>query len=305
MPPATEATLPDFVVVGAPKCGTTSLYHYLAQHPEVFLPRQKELHYFSFEELEHNSRGPGDEHVLRSACRSLDEYQGFYSDVGEARTVGEVTPSYLYYYQAAERMRDTLGEARIVVALRDPIEKAFSQYMHLVRDNREPLSFAEGLAAEEQRTRDGWAALWRYAGSSLYAPGLRRYREVFGPERVKVILSEDLRRDPGATLAELFTFLGIDPSFRPDTDQVHHRSGRPRSRLLASAISKPGPLSSIARGLLSDGLRTRVRTWLQNANTGEKGEVDPASRALLRERFRDDVREVEELLGRELGWLLP
>ena len=304
MPPATDVRLPTFVVVGAPKCGTTSLYHYLAQHPEVFLPRQKELHYFSREELAQNSRGPGDEHALRSACATREEYEGWYAGAGGARAVGEVSPSYLYYGEgAAGRMREVLGRARIVIAVRDPIDKAFSQYMHLVRDNREPLPFREGLAAEERRTRDGWAALWRYAGSSLYAAGVRRYREVFGEENVRVIVNEDLRGDPQRVLAELFEFVGVDPSFRPDTSRVHHRSGRPKSKRLANALSKPGPLSSMARALLPDGLRTRVRGFLQNANTGEKGDLDPGARELLRARFADDVREVEELLGRELGWL--
>ena len=304
MPPATDLRLPTFVVVGAPKCGTTSLHHYLGQHPQVFLPRQKELHYFSHEELSGNSQGPGDGHVLRSACASRAEYQGWFEGAAGARAVGEVSPSYLYYAEGvAGRMRAALGPARIVVAVRDPIEKAFSQYMHLVRDNREPLSFRAGLEAEDERTNAGWAALWRYAGSSLYAPGIRRYGELFGPENVRVIVNEELRANPAAVLAGLFEFIGVDPSFQPDTSRTYHRSGAPRSKRMADAISKPGPLSSMARALLPDGVRTRVRTFLQNANTGAKGEVDPGSRRRLREQFADDVRAVERLLGRELGWL--
>jgi hypothetical protein len=295
--------LPDFVVVGAPKCGTTSLHHYLGQHPDVFLPSQKELHHFSHPELERNSNGPGDARVLRSACATRERYAAFFAGAERAGAVGEVSPSYLYYHATvAERLRAALGEARIVVVVRDPIEKAWSQYMHLVRDDRERLSFPEALAAEEQRTRDGWAALWRYAGSSLYAEGIEHYRSVFGPERVRVIAQEDLRRDPAAVVAELFAFVGVDPGFAPRVDRTYHRSGAPRSRLLARALSS-GPLGALARSLLPDGLRTRLRSRLQDANTGPRGAIDAASRESLRARFAADVRSLEALLGRELRWM--
>jgi hypothetical protein len=301
---ATNVKLPDFVIVGAPKCGTTSLHHYLAQHPDVFLPAQKELHFFSYADMARNAKGPSDAHVLRSACATRAEYEAFFADAGGARAVGEVSPSYFYYADtAAERMRAGLGEARIVALVRDPIEKAWSQYMHLIRDNREPLSFPEALAAEEQRTRDGWAALWRYAGSSLYMPAIERYRATFGAERVKVLVQDDLRRDTRAVVADLFDFIGVDAAFEPDTGRTYHRSGAPKSKLLANVISKSGPLSSVARAVMPDGLRTRVRTFLQNANTGAKGEMDEASRDALRERFADDVAALERLLGRELGWM--
>ncbi len=301
--PHADARLPDFVVVGAPKCGTTSLHHYLAQHPDVFLPGQKELHYFSHAHMTRNSSGPGDAHVLRSACATRAEYEAFFTGAQDARAVGEVSPSYLYYADAADALRAELGEIRIVVVVRDPIEKAYSQYMHLVRDNREPLSFRDALEAEQQRTHSGWAALWRYAGSSLYMPGIERYRSTFGAERVKVIVQDDLRADPATALAELFAFVGVDPAFEPDTGRTYHRSGAPKSKLLANVISRPGPLASVARAVLPDGLRTKVRSFLQNANTGEKGEMDAASRALLRERFTDDVAALEQLLGRALGWM--
>jgi len=303
MPSAREPRLPTFVVVGAPKCGTTSLHHYLTQHPDVFLPRRKELHFFSHPELRANSRGPGDRHLLRSVCATRAEYERWFEGAGRARAVGEVSPSYLYYADAAaSRMLEHLGPVRIVVVVRDPVEKAFSQYMHLVRDDRERLPFSAALAAEEERTRDAWAVLWRYAGSSLYAPGIRRFREVFGPENVRVIVNEDLRADAASVLAGLFEFVGVDPRFRPDTRREHHRSGRPRSRLLARALAQPGPLASAARALLPDGWRARVRSLLQSANTGAKGELDAAARRALRERFAPDVLEVERLLGRRLGW---
>ena len=294
--------LPSFVVVGAPKCGTTSLYHYLGQHPEVFLPARKELHYFSHDRLCANSAGPGDAHVLRSACATRSEYEGYYTGAEGFAAVGDVSPSYLYYHEAAERMHEELEQARIVMILRDPVEKAFSHYMHLVRDNREPLTFCQALEAEEERTREGWAALWRYVGGSRYAGGVEHYLRVFGEERVLVLFQEELRADPTSCLGELFRFVGVDASFRPNTDTVYHRSGRPRSRLLADLVSKPGPVSTLARVLLPPALRDRVRAAMQNLNTGQKDVMDDETRALLAREFRDDTRRLEALLARRLPW---
>ena len=294
--------LPNFVVVGAPKCGTTSLYHYMAEHPDVFVPERKELHYFSHPDMARNATGPEDAHVLRSLCSTPEEYATYYDGAEGHAAVVDVSPSYLYYHDAAERMRTELGEPGIVVILRNPVEKAFSHYMHLVRDNREPLSFREGVAAEAERTQAGWAALWRYVGNSIYAPGVARYREVFGDERVLVLFYEDLRADAESFVARVFEFLGVDAGVRPDVERVYHRSGRPRSKLLANVLSKAGPVSSLARALLPEGVRNSVRAALQNMNTGAKDELDAETRAWLAPRFREDAENLAALLGRDVPW---
>jgi hypothetical protein len=200
-------------------------------------------------------------------------------------------------------MRRELGDARIVILLRDPIGKAFSQYMHLVRDGRETLPFFRALEAEAERTRQGWSMIWRYAGSSRYAARVRRYLDAFGPERVRVYRFEDFIADPQATLTDLWTWLGIDPAVRPDTSRAFNASSRPRSRLVASLISKRSPLAAAARALVPAGVRNRVTEAVRGLNAGAKGGVDEPSAEYLRTQFRDDVTETEALLGRPLGWL--
>ncbi|HZA66279.1 MAG TPA: hypothetical protein VE592_04975, partial [Geminicoccaceae bacterium] len=138
-----DVRLPNFVVAGAAKCGTTSLFHYLKQHPDVFLPAQKELHYFAYDHLSRNSGGPGGARSLDFACATREAYEAHYRAAGSQVAIGEVSPSYFYFDEVSERIETELCAPKIVIILRDPIEKAYSQYMHLVRDNRETLPFFE------------------------------------------------------------------------------------------------------------------------------------------------------------------
>ncbi len=295
--------LPNFVVVGAPKCGTTSLYHYLRQHPEVYLPARKELHYFTRELLLRDTAGPGDGAVLRHLCPTSEAYAAEFSAAGTATALGDISPSYFDFPEVAGQMRRELGDPRIVILLRDPIAKAFSQYMHLVRDGRETLAFHDALRAEADRTARGWSLIWRYAASSIYAERVRRYLDTFGPERVRIFLFEEFSREPQAVLDELWRFLEVDPGVRADTSQVFNASSRPRSRALAGLVSKRSPLAAAARAVIPASLRLRAVELVRRLNAGRKGEVDERSRAYLREYFAADVRETETLLARRLDWL--
>lgn len=295
--------LPNLVVVGAPKCGTTSLYHYLKQHPEVYVPTRKELHYFTREQLARDTAGPGDAAVLRHSCPDREAYEAEFAGARNERIRGDISPSYFDFPEVAAAMRRELDDARVVILLRDPVAKAFSQYMHLVRDGRETLAFYDALEAEADRVRRRWSMIWRYASSSLYAGRVRTYLDAFGPARVRIYLFEEFIADPQAMLTDLWRFLGIDQSVRPDTSRTFNASSRPRSRVLATLVSKRSPLAAVARTLMPSGLRGRVTEAIRGLNAGKKGEVDARSRAYLREYFAADVRETEAILGRELEWL--
>jgi len=295
--------LPNFVVIGAPKCGTTSLHHYLSQHPEVYVPKRKELHYFSYAHMQRFAAGPGDAHILKPLCATRQAYEKHYEKAGIQSAVGDISPSYLYYAEVSERIKAELGRPKIVVVLRDPIDKAFSQYMHLVRDNRETLSFYDALMAEKQHERDGWAALWRYSESSLYAAKLKRYLDDFGIDRVKILLFAELSRNPHAVMRDLFHFLDIDPNFHPDTSKVLNKSGLPKSRALADFLAKPNVVTAVAKKMVPESVSSTIRSALVNLNTGAKRQIDEKSRAYLRDFFAADVGEVEKLLGQKLNWL--
>jgi len=295
--------LPNFVVIGAPKCGTTSLYYYLRQHPDIYLPERKELHYFSYEHMKRLVGGPGDAHILSTVCQNRGTYEQFYSAVRNEHAVGDISPSYFYFADVSERIKTELDSPKIVILIRNPIQKAFSQYMHLIRDNRESLGFFDALLAEKQRIAQGWAALWRYAESSIYTPRIEKYLSVFGSNRVKIIRFEDLTTACYATLEDLFRFLEVDPSFRPDVSQTYNRSGKPRLRFVADFIAKPNVITSVARKLLPEATTTSLKNTLRRLNTGKKAEIEDSAQGYLRDYFEDDIAKLDALLQTRLDWL--
>jgi len=297
-----DPRLPNFLVIGAPKSGTTSLFHYLSQHPDVYLPVRKELHYFSYAQIAANVAGPRDDVVLPALCAGREEYERHYSDVDRQRAVGEISPSYLYYDEVRESILRELGRVRIVVLLRNPVDKAFSQYMHLVRDGRESLSFAGGLHAEQHRREQHWSDLWRYAESSLYAERVANYIATFGRENVRVYLFDDLTERPDDVMHDLFEFLELDPGVRCDTSRVYNRSGVSRSRLLSAFMAEHNPLKTALKRVVPERLRVRLRERILSWNTGAKPEMEPDVRRRLTRFFRDDAARLAELLEQSLPW---
>jgi Sulfotransferase family len=295
--------LPNFLVIGAAKSGTTSLHYYLKQHPDVYLPIKKELHYFAYENMKRATGGPGDRNIISHICQSRQAYEVFYTEARAQTAIGEVSPSYLYFSDVGKRMLEELKKPKIIAVLRNPIERAFSQYMHLVRDNRESLGFYDALLAEKGRIANGWGALWRYAESSLYSQRLKTYLDLFGDQHVKIFLYDDLSKTPELVMQELFAFIGVDPSYQIDVDRVYNRSGKPKSRFVADLLAKPNSVKSLAARWVPESLREPLKLRLQNLNTGSKGRIDDRSRAYLKEFFAQDIGEVQRMLDRPLGWL--
>ena len=295
--------LPNFVVVGAAKCGTTSLWHYLSQHPDIYLPRRrKELHHFAADEIRANSAGPGDGRALEDLCATWDDYLAEFAEAGGQAAVGDVSPSYFAYPQSAAAIRRRLGEPRIVLILREPVQKAFSQYSHLLRDGRETLPFWEALQAEPERRAKGWGALWRYVAGGLYAQPAATFLDSFGRDRVLVLFFEDMVRDQAAAMRQLFAFLSVDPDVPVDGSGVFNRSGAPRSRRLAALLTQRNPLRSLARRLLPPQVTAAVARRIVDLNTGGKPVLDARSRSFLAERLADDTARLAQILGRPLPW---
>ena len=302
-------TMPNFLVIGARKAGTTSLYHYLKQHPEVFMSPVKEPKFFALEGKLPDYRGPGDRWVMTQtsanrAVTDLDEYEALFDGASGEKAVGEASPAYLCNPVVPERIKAYVPEAKLIAVLRDPAERAYSAYMHQVRDGRETLPFAEALDAEEERTRANWAPGWRYTREGFYSENLARYYELFGRDRVKVGLYEDLVEDPAGLMRSFFRFLGVDDSYEPDTARRHNPSGVPKSRFVVSLLKRPNPLKSVLKPLLPGGLRGRISEGLQRRNLSEAPPLEPEARGRLVELYREDILRLQDLIGRDLSaWL--
>ncbi len=302
-------TLPNFLLIGAGKAGTTSLYHYLGQHPEVYMSPVKEPKFFAVEGGVPDYRGPGDREVWeRSAATravaDLEGYRALFGGVRDEKAVGEASPVYLCNPEAPGRIRRCMPGARLIAVLRDPAERAYSAYLHQLRDGRETLGLAEALAAEEERTKANWAPGWQYAREGFYYRNLVRYYELFGGERIRVYLYEDLRADPSRLVRDVFGFLGVDESFVPDISLRHNVSGVPRSRFLMALLKRPNPIKDALKPLLPEGARKRASASLQNRLVSGAPPLDPAIRRELVELYREDVLALQGLIGRDLsGWL--
>jgi len=295
--------LPTFVVIGAPKSGTTSLYFYLRQHPDIYLPKTKELHYFSFPDLGMSSSGPGDAAVLSGLCQTWEQYTEQYTNVSNQSAIGDISPSYLYYSSSARKIFETLGSVKIIVIVRNPVDKAYSQYMHMVREGLETLSFSDAIAAESGRREQGWGDIWRYAESSLYADRLNEFITVFGKENVKIILFDDFIKDTSSILTDLLRYIGVDPKVEISTNETFNRTGTPRSAYISDILRTPGFLKNLVKRVLPVELRHKLRNWLMNINTGDKPELPQDLRISLLNYFHDDIVKVECLVGKPTKWL--
>jgi hypothetical protein len=299
-------TLPNFFVIGAAKSGTTSLYSYLGQHPEVYISPIKEPHFFfALEGEQPDFRGPGDRELLSRAVTGIEEYRALFAGVTDEKAVGEASPGYLYSPEAAGRIRRRVPKARLIAILRHPADRAYSAYLHLVRDGLEPLGFSEALEEEEARVRDGWSPTWQYRRMGFYHGQLERYYDLFGRQQVGVYLYEELSEDPVGLVQDIFRFLGVDDAFVPDVSHRRNVSSTIRkSNALVSVVTKPNPLKTVARAVLPAKLRKRISANLLHRNLGKAPPMPEEVRKKLVEVYREDVKKLGGLIGRDLsGWL--
>lgn len=298
-----DARTPNFLVIGAARSGTTALYSYLRQHPDVFMPSAKEPNFFAFEGETLDCRGPGADWINNSTTcgeaylRLFDGSQGY-----AAR--GEASPLYLYAPKAPERIRAWTPDARLVAILRDPAEQAYSHYLYARQNMIESIdNFEEALEAEEERLAQGWQPLFGYSSFPRYGEQLARFYGLFDPGQIKVFLYEDFEAHPMRVIGEVFEFIGVDPAFTPDMTYRPNISGVPKHKLAQGALMEPHLLTRIVGSLLPPQARRWVKDRVSRMNT-ERPEMSARARAVLRRRQREDTLRLQALLGRDLSaWL--
>lgn len=217
---------PQFIVAGAPKSATTSLYNYLGQHPLVFLTGNKEPRYFAYTSGVPKYSGPGDDRWASHLVSDSASYRGLFRDAGD-RLTGEASTDYLYLGHSARAMHDWNPDLRLIFLLRDPVHRAYSNYLHLLRLGLEPHSFEDALRAESRRIEAGWAPWWHYIQRGFYGAQLRVYLETFSPEQIHVEAYQSLRKQPHETLLRICRFLDLSP-WEFDVRRAHNASLVPR-----------------------------------------------------------------------------
>ncbi len=285
---------PNFLIVGAPKCGTTALFDTLRLHPRIFLPASKEPNYF----LE----DPTPERRAR--------YLALFDEAGDRPLVGEASVGYLACAEAPRRILAELGPIRVLASLRDPVDAIYSAYQHAVRVGAENLPLPEALEAERRRLGEpGSHPLQAYTTRARYLEGIRSYVSAFGQDRVLVLLQEEMTADPTGCLHSVLEFLGVEPVEGLSLARTNV-GGNPRFPLLHRLVMRPPEwLRAWARRLpvaLRMGIY-RARFAFRDWNVAPTGylPLDPDTRRTIADPLRGEVEELSRLLGRDLARWWP
>jgi Sulfotransferase domain len=309
-PKADARPQPNFFIVGAAKAGTTSLYHYLRQHPDVFMPVDKEPWHFC------GLPDPAPSSVDK--YQDFDTYLGLFGEAGNCEAIGEASVSYLSSPGSADRIYARYPDARIIIVLRNPADRVYSWYSFLCQYGIEPgLSLERALADEERRAgiavarRSTWFAdeCVLYFNFGLIAHHIERFVRRFPKDQIHVVLFDDLKARPKETTRAVFEFLGVDAHFTPSSFKVHNPTWFPLSirlqKFFASRSRMHPFLPSRKPIRFFDRKVIPWACWV-NAVLGRlrKRAFDPSTRRDLLNRYRDDIRRTEELIGRSLqAWL--
>jgi len=275
--------LPNFLIIGAAKAGTTSLWKYCDEHPQVFMSRIKECNFFSYGDPEMEAPW----RPKRYAVKTLEEYGQLFDDVRDEQAIGEASPEYLRSTAAPVRINELLPGVKIVASLREPASRAYSGFQMHVRQGREAADLETAFGPQSRR----------FTGGQYYEP-LKRYYDLFGRDRIHICLFDDLASDASGTMAALFRFLGVDDTFKPDVS-VKHNPG---------AVAKAG-WAKLVQPISSRGLGQYMPDWVHRL--GRRLLLKPVPKAppeliaRLRRAYREDVLKVQDLIQRDLSAWLP
>jgi len=283
---------PDLFLVGAAKAGTTSLYSELARHPAIYMAPMKEPHFFS--QIEPAPR----REAFFPHVTDEEEYLALFRGAANEEVLGEASTSYLWDTHAAERIKRVVPEARILIMLRDPVDRAYSQYWNDVREGIEKQPFLDALITEQRSGPGGWGVSSLYIDCGRYANQVARYLDRFGA-RVHVLFFEDFIRDPAGATGDVLSFLGLRRGNAGPQLGPSNPASLPRNKL-GGALLASGRVRRVARATVPRPVRSRLRGALLKGTSPPP--MDPAARALLTEIYRPEVERLAELLGRPLPW---
>lgn len=300
-----SATLPNFLIIGAAKAGTTSLYYYLKQHPDIYMSDLKEPHFFSFEgeTLTFLRAGNQPDPINQMAVTDWASYCALFKGASNEPCIGEASPSYLHTPKAAERIKVRLPGVKLIAILRHPAERAYSgflgQYLSGVEKGVPYLSdFADAVHSEAKFEQENWTPIFFYKKLGFYYEQLKYYYSLFDREQIHVCLNEDLQKQPTETLQQIFRFLGIDASFVPDTSVRAGASGIPKNKIIYRFLKKKS-VKSVLKPLIPQGLGQRFENTMLN-----KPKLSLEMRQELIEVYRDDILNLQKLLQKDLSaWL--
>lgn len=291
--------LPDFLVVGAAKSGTTSLYAYLQQHPQIFMSKNKEPCFFSFAETKEN-----DEDIFNriNIVTDFHKYLDLFRDATDSQMAGEASTVYLYLCEETikniKKYHPRWKELKIIIIIRDPAERAFSHYLNDRAGGLLNFPFEEVI----KRWKSGQLSkFYNYIDYGFYYNQIKTYKDTF--DRVKIYLFENLAENPPQLIHDLLEFLGVDSSFAIETGLKHNVSVGDKNKLLGKLIYKQSVFKDLIKKFLPAGVRTSIRNKILES-FAHKSPLEGSSRKILKDIYREDIVKLQDLIQKDLThWL--
>lgn len=291
---ASKNTL-DFIIIGAQKGGTTSLFKYMEPHPQIYMPPEKECPYFNHEER-----------ISRGWEWYISE---FFDEAPEDKLWGKATPHYMGDPRVPGRIKDQLPSIKLIALLRNPIERAYSHYMMNVRRSREARSFEDAVlqllqdsALEEARDQPTETNSYLIRGE--YGRLLGLYYELFPPDQILTVFTEELESDPDRILKQAFCFLGVEPHFIPPNLGTFYHKGGVKRRLPWVDRLRRAHFARSAWRTVAPKYRRRLMYWFEQWNVVPEGirPIQPSIRRTLADFYKDDIDRLSALIGRDIRW---
>ncbi|TKK67402.1 sulfotransferase [Ilyomonas limi] len=298
--------LPNLIIPGAPKSGTTSLCEYLKQHDEIFVPTIKEPRFFINEIVKNVSeKDPLYENLIRLSAFTEENYKERFKKGETAKFRCDASVHYMYYHELViPKLKTTVADPHIIIMLRNPVTRAFSNYVFLA--NKQNNTFEDGLKLENTRKADNWFAFWYFTEQGFYYEAVKKYMQSFS--HVKIILFDEFNKDTSAVVKDVFAFLDVK-EVPIDTGRIHNKSGVPKNKFVKWLLFNDNVLKSTSKRVFStffgDADRYRLASKIRN-NFRKNPELRllPETHNFLVDLYRDDILKLEELLKTDLSqWL--
>ena len=312
----TLKNLPTFLIVGAVKAGTTSLHEYLQLHPEVYMSPIKETNFFSdadmlFDDFNVDYKqdvsinvdkylsGAMDTKLHIAHVRTWEQYQKLFRNIKNEKAIGEVSNSYLFLPSTPTAIKDKLPTVKIVMILRDPVERLYSQFlMNLKLGKIKERDLLKEIEADQQKQKKGWGVSHLYLEVGNYYEQVKRYYDQFPSEQIKVILFDDFKKDAKGTMKDLFKFLGVDPEFELDMSKRYNEAGMPRFGKLNYWLTQIGVYGLVKRIFPPD-LKNKIKGLIYSQDNIPK--ITEAEKVHLKDYYRDDISKLATLINRDLS----
>jgi len=282
---------PNFFIVGATKAGTTSLHAYLNDIPGIFMSSIKEPKYFLVSD---------DTNYHIPPIRDKKKYLNLFKNATEEKIIGEASPEYLYDPQTPKYIHQTNPQAKILISLRDPVERLFSSYLMRLLNGRIKISFSEEIGLVSNKITNKKLEYIK-RDNSLYSENVKHYLKIFGNKQVKIIIFEEFIKNTKETINDILKFLDIKYEFQNFKSEVYNKYGVNRGGFLAKNIRRNRKLISLSQKILSPTTRRVLRDTLF-IKTQPKPKMDQKDREFLIKFYNDDVKNLQTLLGRKLPW---